>query len=97
MAQYSDDSAITQLDTQHFTSAQRAIRLRLGSSDMAPEEILFPQRVQGYEAICEGFELRVYCLSLSSQLQLKTLIGLPAEVQIVTDKGQLRSICGIVT
>lgn len=85
---------------QHETSlstAHRQLRLRLAHSDQLPDDVLLPQRVVGTESICGGIDYRVACLASSPTLPLKELIALPAELQIVTDRGQLRSVCGIVT
>lgn len=79
-----------------LTTAHRPIRLRLGHADHLADELLLPQRVQGQESVCGGFEYLVTCVADTPRLPLKELIALPAELQIVTDRGQLRPICGIV-
>jgi type VI secretion system secreted protein VgrG len=80
-----------------LSTANRPLRLRLYHPDGMFDDVLFPQRVQGTEAICGGIHYRVACLSSSPLLPLKELIALPAEIALVTDRGQLRSLCGIVT
>jgi type VI secretion system secreted protein VgrG len=92
-----DDFNGAQRLQQHLTAKNRPLRMRLGFPDGSSDDVLLPQRINGVEAICDGIELRIYCVALSADIPLKTLIGLPAEVQIVTDQGDLRSICGIVT
>jgi len=79
-----------------LTTAHRPIRLRLGHADHLADELLLPQRVQGFESVCGGFEYLVTCVADTPRLPLKELIALPAELQMVTDRGQLRGICGIV-
>lgn len=79
-----------------LTTSNRLLRLLLGHPDGIRDSELLPQRCKGVEAICEGIELRIDCVSLDARIALKTLIGLPAELQIVTDTGKLRRICGIV-
>jgi len=79
-----------------LTASNRPLRMQLGFPDGVAGDVLLPQRIEGVEAVCDGIDMRIYCLALDAQLPLKTLIGLPAQVQIVTDQGQLRSICGIV-
>ena len=79
-----------------LTASNRPLRMQLGFPDGVTSDVLLPQRIEGVEAICDGIEMRIDCLALDAHLQLDTLIGLPAQVQIVTDQGQLRSICGIV-
>jgi type VI secretion system secreted protein VgrG len=80
-----------------LSTAHRPLRLRLAHSEQLSDDVLLPQRIVGTEAICGGIEYRVACIASSPRLPLKELIALPAEIQIVTDRGQLRSICGIVT
>jgi type VI secretion system secreted protein VgrG len=75
----------------------RPLRLRLDHPTGMLEDVLLPQRVYGSEAICGGIEYRVLCVSLDAHLPLKELIALPAAVDIVTDTGELRTVCGIVT
>ncbi|WP_343028490.1 type VI secretion system Vgr family protein [Massilia sp. MP_M2] len=79
-----------------LTASNRPLRMQLGFPDGVASDVLLPQRIEGVEAICDGIEMRIDCLALDAHLQLDTLIGLPVQVQIVTDQGQLRSICGIV-
>ncbi|MDO8036054.1 type VI secretion system Vgr family protein [Janthinobacterium sp. SUN128] len=81
---------------ESISGAQRPLRLRLGVSPKVPADVLIPQRIAGREAICGGIEYRVLCVSTHADLPLSSLIALPAALDIVTDQGQLRSICGIV-
>ncbi|PJJ21572.1 Rhs element Vgr protein [Janthinobacterium sp. OK676] len=80
-----------------ISGAQRPLRLRLGVSPKVPADVLIPQRIAGREAICGGLEYRVLCVSTHADLPLSSLIALPVAIDIVTDQGQLRSICGLVT
>jgi type VI secretion system secreted protein VgrG len=82
---------------QSLSTAHRQLRLRLAHSDQLSDDVLLPQRVAGAESICGGVDYLVACVASSPDLPLKELIALPAEIQLVTDRGQLRSICGIVT
>ncbi len=75
----------------------RPLRLRLAHPTQMLEDVLLPQRVQGSESICGGIEYRILCVSLDAFISLKELIALPVAVDIVTDCGDLRSVCGIVT
>lgn len=93
---YDQDSDGIDLLEPYLTASNRPLRLSLGYPEGVQDNDLLPQRCDGVEAICDGIELRVYCVSLDAQIPLKTLIGLPAELQIVTDSGHLRSICGVV-
>lgn len=84
-------------DEAALSTENRPLRLRLAHSAQLPDDVLLPQRISGRESVCGGIEYRVACIASSPRLPLKELIALPAEIQIVTDRGQLRSVCGIVT
>jgi len=75
----------------------RSLRLRLAHPTQMLEDVLLPQIVQGSESICGSLEYRIMCVSLDAFIPLKELIALPVSIDIVTDRGALRSICGIVT
>ena len=91
-----NDVAGADLLATFLTAKNRPIRMNLSFADGVSSDVLLPQRIDGVEAICDGIEMRVYCVSLDAAVPLKTLIGLPVEVQLVTDQGNLRRICGIV-
>ena len=75
----------------------RPLRLVIDGPVDAGTEPLLPQRVIGSEAVCGGFSFRLLCVSENASLPLKKFIGAAAELQIVTDRGELRRICGLVT
>ncbi|WBS02754.1 type VI secretion system Vgr family protein [Pseudoduganella sp. SL102] len=80
-----------------LVTANRPVRLRLDHPSMMMEDVLLPQRVEGHESLCGGFEYRVLCVALDARLPLKEFIALPAAIDIVNDFGKLRTICGVVT
>ncbi|KRB97008.1 type VI secretion system Vgr family protein [Duganella sp. Root198D2] len=80
-----------------LVTENRPLRLRLANPTQMLEDVLLPQRVQGNESICGSIEYRILCVSLDAFIPLKELIALPVAVDIVTDRGDLRSVCGIVT
>lgn len=80
-----------------LTVRHRPLRLKFDDLNSAGAEPLLPQRVIGSEATCGGLEFRILCVAERATLPLKDFIGVPAELQIVTDRGELRRICGIVT
>jgi len=82
---------------QSLSTAHRALRLRLAHAEGLFDDVLLPQHITGTESICGGIEYRVVCVASDPALPLKQFIALPAEVQIVTDRGGLRSVCGIVS
>ena len=75
----------------------RPLRLRLDLPGGVNDDMLLPQRVFGSEALCDGIEYRVLCVACDAQLPLKQMIAVPAALDFVTDTGDLRSVCGIVT
>jgi type VI secretion system secreted protein VgrG len=79
-----------------LTEANRPIRLRLSQHQQVIADVLLVKRVTGNETLCGGFEYRLLCVSTRADLPLKELIALPVELQFVTDRGDLRSVCGIV-
>jgi type VI secretion system secreted protein VgrG len=83
---------------QSWSTTNRQLRLRLADGSLGEAlDVLLPLRLVGSEAICGGIEYRIVCLASTPTLPLKALVALPIEIQILTDRGQLRSVCGIVT
>ena len=80
------------LDTRN-----RPLRMVLGLAGAADANALLPHHASASESVCGGLELQILCLSENATLELKRFIGLPCELQIVTDRGHLRRLCGIVT
>ena len=91
-----DSKRLAKLAQYALTTEDRPLRLVLDGMDSDSNPLLL-QKVIGHEEICGGFELRALCVAESAKLALKDFIGVPAELQIVTDRGQLRRHCGIVT
>ena len=79
-----------------LTDANRPIRLRLGFGKKLLENVLLIQHVSGVETICGGIEYCLECVSMQAGLALKQFIAMPAEIQFVTDSGNLRLVCGII-
>ena len=82
---------------KELVTTNRPLRLRLDLPGGVNDDMLLPQRVFGTEALCGGIEYRVLCVSSSVSLPLKQMIAVPAALDFVTDQGELRSVCGIVT
>ena len=76
---------------------RRAFRLDWGQSHRDLENSLILQRIDVTEALCSGIEGHLTCLSMDADLPLKSLIGLPLTLKIVTDRGGLHAISGIIT
>lgn len=79
-----------------LTEANRPIRLRLSQERQVLDDVLLVKRVIGSETLCGGIEYRLLCVSTRADLPLKELIALPVELQFVTDRRDMRSVCGIV-
>ncbi|MFS2139555.1 type VI secretion system Vgr family protein [Duganella sp. Dugasp56] len=82
---------------KELVTSNRPLRLRLDLPGGVNDDMLLPQRVFGSEALCGGIEYRVLCVSSNASLPLKEMIAVPAALEFVTDTGELRSVCGIVT
>lgn len=79
-----------------LTQANRPIRLLLRGQGVVLDDVLLFKHVIGKESLCGGIDYQLLCLSTEAALPLKTFIALAAELQFVTDRGELRSVCGIV-
>lgn len=78
--------------------ATRPLRLRFaGQQGQLFQDTLVPQRVDIVSAVCDGLTAHLTCLTTRADLPLQELLGLPIEVQIVTDTGQFQRVCVIVT
>ncbi len=82
---------------KELVTFNRPIRLKLDLPGGINDDMLLPQRVFGTETLCGGIDYRILCVSANASLALKQLIAVPAALQFVTDQGDLRSVCGIVT
>lgn len=79
-----------------ITGSNRPIRLRLSGDRGAVDDLMLVKHVNGRETMCGGFEYRLLCVAGKAGLPLKLFNAMPVELQLVTDKGELRSICGFV-
>ena len=79
-----------------LNAANRPVRLKLFHQNRETEDVLLPQFVSGTESICGGFTYQIDCVAISYSLPLKEFIGLPAILEFVNDRGQLREICGLI-
>lgn len=79
-----------------WSGTGRPIRLRLSHGKRVLDNVLLIKRVTGSETMCGGLEYRLLCVSTSADFQLKEFIAIPAEIQFVTDRGDLHAVCGIV-
>jgi len=82
---------------KELITSNRPLRLRLDLVGGINDDMLLPQRVFGSETLCGGIDYRILCVSSNPFLPLKQMIAVPAALEFVTDQGDLRSVCGIVT
>jgi type VI secretion system secreted protein VgrG len=92
----SEFDLLDQIVAGQLSTANRPLRLRLLSPETGVSTVLMPQRISGTEAICGGIDYQILCVAGDAGLPLKGFIGLAAELQLVTDRGELHCICGIV-
>jgi type VI secretion system secreted protein VgrG len=85
------------LSGQEMDTQNRALRLRVSYPDGLSDRVLLPQRVSGGESMCGGIDYSILCVAQSIGLPLKSFIGLAAELQFVTDTGELHGVCGLIT
>jgi type VI secretion system secreted protein VgrG len=84
--------------SQTLTTARRALRMNWGTR-LAPmlDPVLLVQRAVISEGICEPTQIRITNLCSRHDLPLQNFLGLPAALQIVTDRGELRPFPFIIT
>ncbi|HHP8736822.1 TPA: type VI secretion system Vgr family protein, partial [Acinetobacter baumannii] len=58
---------------------------------------VFLQRIDGVHALNDGLKAELLCLSTNATIQLKSFIGVQAAVDIVTERGELTRVTGIIT
>lgn len=80
----------------NLSQTNRPVRLRLAHGNAVFDDVLAVKHVSGEETLCGGIEYRLLCVSTHAGLPLKEFIALPVVLQFVTDRGRLRSVCGIV-
>lgn len=83
---------------QALNTDRRTLRLAWAPRlQQALDAVLLPQRAVLSEGICEPTEARITCLSPDAQLPLQSLLGQPCALQLLTDRGELRSFALVVT
>ncbi|UXY16344.1 type VI secretion system tip protein VgrG [Chitiniphilus purpureus] len=79
-----------------FTQDQRLVTLQLGDGAHWGGTLL-PHSATGSEALSQPYRYRVECLSPSVDLELKSLLGLPAQLGILTADGGELVRGGVIT
>jgi type VI secretion system secreted protein VgrG len=78
-----------------LTDSHRAVRLRLPIRAAPISQVLLVQRADINEALYEGITGYITCLSTHA-IAREVLLGVPIEVQVVSDQGALRRFAGVV-
>ncbi|MBP2989753.1 type VI secretion system tip protein VgrG, partial [Acinetobacter baumannii] len=74
---------------------KRAIHVQFTSPILNDQ--VFLQRIDGVHALNDGLKAELLCLSTNATIQLKSFIGVQAAVDIVTERGELTRVTGIIT
>ncbi len=80
-----------------FGQGSRLLKLRFPESSSFGSETLLPHRLTGEEGLSTGYRYVLDCLSPDIHLELKGLLGQPAEVSLLLPDGGSRLLCGLVT
>ncbi|RJG15726.1 type VI secretion system Vgr family protein [Massilia cavernae] len=86
-----------QASLKGVTGANRPLRLRLSGESGTVDDLLLVKHAHGVETMCGGIEYHLLCVASTAGLPLKQFSAAAVELQLVTDRGHLRSICGIVS
>lgn len=80
-----------------FGQGSRLLKLRFPESSSFGSETLLPHRLVGEEGLSVGYRYVLDCLSPDIHLELKGLLGQPAEVSLLLPDGGHRLLCGLIT
>ena len=80
-----------------FGQGSRLLKLRFPKSSGFDLETLLPQRLVGEEGLSVGYRYVLDCLCADTHLELKGLLGQPAEISLLLPDGGSRLLCGLVT
>ncbi|MDV7459928.1 type VI secretion system Vgr family protein [Acinetobacter baumannii] len=83
------------LDSLGINPQKRAIHVQFTSPILNDQ--VFLQRIDGVHALNDGLKAELLCLSTNATIQLKSFIGVQAAVDIVTERGELTRVTGIIT
>lgn len=78
-----------------LTTQKRALHIHFSNQNLNTQ--MFLQRIDGQHQLNAGFKAELICLSTDASIPLKRFIGSQAAVDMVTDRGQLTRVTGIIT
>ena len=79
-----------------FTQTTRILKLNFPAGSGIPANLLLPHRLTGSEEVNGQFRYQLDVLSSDVHVELKTVIGQPVEITVLTDAGTECEICGLV-
>lgn len=80
-----------------FRQENRILSLRFGADSGLAKAALIPHHLTGAEQLSGSYRYQLDCLSADVLLELKALIGLPAEIALLLPDGGARLLSGLVT
>jgi type VI secretion system secreted protein VgrG len=80
-----------------FGQGSRLLRLRFSESSRIGPEALLPHKLHGEEGLSKNYCYSLDCLSADTYLELKSLLGQPAEISLFLPDGSYRLLTGLVT
>jgi len=92
-----DPSSLLASFAQAFQQSSRLLRLHFAAGAGIPENTLLPHRLTGFETVNGGLRYELVALSSDADIELKTLLGVPVQIEVLTDQGGDRVIVGLVT
>jgi type VI secretion system secreted protein VgrG len=73
-----------------FGQGTRLLKFRFPESSGLGEESLLPHRLSGEEGLSENYRYTLDCLSADTHLELKRVLGQPAEISLLLPDGGSR-------
>jgi type VI secretion system secreted protein VgrG len=80
-----------------FGQGSRLLKLRFGEGSGIGSETLLPHKLHGEEGLSKNYCYSLDCLSADTYLELKSLLGQPAEISLLLPDGTYRLLTGLVT
>jgi type VI secretion system secreted protein VgrG len=80
-----------------FGQGSRLLKLRFGERSGIGPEALLPHKLHGEEGLSKNYCYSLDCLSADTYLELKSLLGQPAEISLLLPDGSYRLLTGLVT
>jgi len=92
-----DPSSLLASFARAFDQSTRLLQLSFASGAGIPDNTLLPHQLTGFEEVNGDLRYELTALSSDADLELKTMLGVPVQIDLLTDSGESRSIVGLVT